>query len=315
MTDPIISEPYPLGAIQSPPDDRDWTVDALYALAGIDPVPLAATPAVYRVPAPLPSHLIQLGPTCVPYGDAWLKQYEDLRDTGPFTPAFTAFFNAIGGGPNGADPRRALQQLVDVGYPSPTSAASMHRIAAYWAVPITEAGIKDAIMAFGPIGFSVPWSQSWFNPGFGGVLPPYTTLAGGHWIIGDGWDNARGLRWTNTWGTGWGEGGDCYLPWSQLDHVWNVWKAQDRVVAPVKPLTYRVHIAHGAHVRTYAMPHACLTDQRDEVWTSTASSAPCKAPRSDPGCNSGRAVVALVTAGKYIHRYIRIGGGVTLTHS
>ncbi len=40
-----------LGWIESPPDERDWSLDALYAAAGAEPP--AVLPAAYHVPAPL----------------------------------------------------------------------------------------------------------------------------------------------------------------------------------------------------------------------------------------------------------------------
>ena len=46
-------------------------------------------------------------------------------------------------------------------------------------------------------------------------------------------------------------------------------------------------------------------------WFDSYSSAPCAPPEWHPGCSSGSAVVAFVTAGKYKGQYLRLGVGVT----
>jgi hypothetical protein len=305
-------EAYGLGAIQSPPDERDWDIGLLYAAAGEDPV--AAPPATYTAPAPYPPVYNQgVTPMCVAYSNGSSKVYQDLRDTGLFPPDQSLFFSRIGGTQNGAVPRIALAQMLDHGYPPAGNAAGsgLHRIAAYYAVPVSQAAVQSAIMSFGPVLVSLPWYRSWFHPGAQGVLPTPDAQVGGHEILAVGWD-ARGLHLRNSWGAAWGVGGDCWLPWAYLARVWEVWKSADAVVP--KPRTYTLRIAANANVVHYALSSAgCLTDTKARKWGPRASSAPCGAARVVRGCTRGQATVVPVPKGAFAGRWVRLGAGVTVT--
>ena len=96
-----------LGWIESPPDDRDWGVDALYAATGTEvPVEL---PASYHVLAPL-NPVVDQGssPMCVAYSAAGEQGWYDLRDTGLALFDEALFFRQIGGTRDGAVIRDAL---------------------------------------------------------------------------------------------------------------------------------------------------------------------------------------------------------------
>jgi hypothetical protein len=114
MTDDTLD--FGLGGIASPPDENDWSIESLYAMAGAE---LAASPPPsYLVPAPFPPILNQHAtPMCVAYSSAMLKGYEDLRDTGPATFDEPTFFSEIGGTANGAIIRNALAQPALGGLP------------------------------------------------------------------------------------------------------------------------------------------------------------------------------------------------------
>jgi hypothetical protein len=307
MTDPI--EPvYGLGAIRSPIDPRDWAIDLLYATAGVDPV--VALPVSYLAPMPYPPVFNQgLSPQCVAYSSASAKAYQDLRDTGLFAPDFSTFFAQIGGTQAGAVPRVALQQELDHGYPPVSGSAALHRISAYYSVPVTAAAIQGAVLSFGPVLLSLPWFNSWFRP-VAGVLPAPDTVAGGHEILCIGW-SATGLVLVNSWGTGWGASGRVTMPWSYLDRVWEAWKSVD--VIDVKPRTYTLHIAANATVVSYLLDGSCLGHTKTRKWGPKASSAPCAAPRVRLGCHSGRATVVHVPKGAFAGREVRLGRGVQVT--
>jgi Papain family cysteine protease len=216
-------KPHGLGAIQSPPDDRDFPIEQLYALTGTEKA--IVIPAVYYAPNETYAPLNQgTTPQCVAYSTGALKLCEDGMwplDTG-------LFFTRIGGGPNGAVTRNAFDQMLKVGYP-PDEAN--HMISAYFAVPVVQAEIQPAIMAFGPVVLSTAWYNSWDNP-VAGVLPKPDFIRGYHAILAFGWDSL-GLRLRNSWGTRWGNGGDCYLPWAYLSSaVSEVWKAVDTIPPP-----------------------------------------------------------------------------------
>lgn len=230
MVDPV----YGLGAIQDPPDDRDLQIEQLYAARAI--APIVALPASLMVPVPRPPTLDQdATPQCVAYSSAWLKRYEDIRDQADFDTDEALFFQQIGGDPvYGANPRTAFDRMLHFGYP-PTGHpddADHHKIAAYYAVPVDRTAICEALYSFGPLVLSMPWYSNWFTTTVTGDLrTPSTTVAGGHAIVGIGYDEV-GVWLQNSWGNGFGiNGGKCRLPWAYVPRVWGIWKAVD-VIEP-----------------------------------------------------------------------------------
>lgn len=216
---------YGIGAIQSPPDERDFPVAELLAAAA--PVVLPPSYIVPHRPPVLNQHAT---PMCVAYSSASIKAYEDRTDVTPprwFDFDEPAFFRLIGGGPNGAIGRVALDRLLHYGYPTHSGGdAAQHKIKAYYAVPKTPDAIKTAIHALGEVLLMTPWFHSWFHPVMG-VLPAPDYSVGGHAIVGDGWSTA-GLRLRNSWGKTWGLGGDGIMPWAYVAHsVWEIWKVVD----------------------------------------------------------------------------------------
>ena len=310
MTDDLL--PYGLGWLESPPDERDWGVDALYAATGAEPP--VELPTAYHVPAPLYSVVDQgSSPMCVAYSAAGEQGWYDLRDTGLALFDEALFFRQIGGSSSGAVIRDALALRLSAGYPvsGHPELAGQHKIAAYFVVPVAQADLCAAILAFGPLVIGTPWASSWFHP-VGGVLPAFDRAVGGHAILAVGWD-ATGLRLRNSWGADWGNQGEATLPWPQIGHVREAWKAVDRVEPkPAPPASWRIHVAHGATVVHYALDKAGrLTDTRRYPWTGHDSGAPCGQPVVKRGASSGQATVALVTGGLFRGRWVRIGGGVT----
>ena len=305
--------PFGLGWLESPTDNRDWGVDALYAATGTElPVEL---PASYHVPAPLYPVVDQGStPQCVAYSAAGEQGWYDLRDTGLALFDEALFFRQIGGTSNGAVIRDAPNARLTAGYPvaGHPELAGQHRIAAYYAVPVAQADLCAAILSFGPLVIGTPWARSWFHP-VDGVLPAFDSAVGGHAILAVGWD-ATGLRLRNSWGADWGQAGEVTLPWAQLAHVREAWKAVDRVEPRPSRTSWALHVAHGATVVHYALDKAGrLTDTRRYLWTGRASSAPCRQPVVKIGAVRGQATLALVTAGVFKIRWVHIGSGVTAT--
>jgi len=304
-----------LGWIESPPDENDWTVDALYAATGTD-VP-DALPASYHVPAPLYPVVDQgSSPMCVAYSAAGEQGWYDLRDTGLALYDEPLFFSQIGGTQNGAVIRDALARRLSAGYPvsGHPELAGQHRIAAYYAVPVAQADLCAAILSFGPLVLGAPWAHAWFRPRSDGTLPPFDHAVGGHAIQAVGWE-ATGLRFRNSWGADWGQAGEATLPWGQLAHVREAWKAVDHEPAPPpKPRVCTLHVVAGARVTSYALAsQGCLTGAQVKVWGTRPSSTGCSAPVVKKGCSSGQATVVRVTRGAHQGRWVRLGKGVAVT--
>jgi len=300
-----------LGAVQSPPDERDWPISSLFATAGVEAA--VTIPASYLIPAPLQPVLNQGNtPMCVAYSTSSLKGYEDRRDQGTFFNFDEpTFFRAIGGGSNGAILRDAYVRMLGTGYPVVSvGQAGSHKIKAFYAVLKTKLDIQQALLAFGPLVLATPWAYSWFHP-VNGVLPAPNSSAGGHAIVVIGWDY-RGLRLRNSWGTGWGVGGDCFMPWKYVLSVWEVWKAVDVIeTAPV--LVHKLHIAANTKVLIATISGSCISGWTTVIWGPTGSSAACGAPYILRGCSSGQATVAKVTNGMFAGKILRVGNGVTVT--
>ena len=86
---------------------------------------------------------------------------------------------------------------------------------------------------------STTWYRSWFHP-VNGVLSAADVAVGGHAIVAYGWD-ARGLRLRNSWGSGWGVSGDCWMPASLVPHLNGAWKAVDAIEHPI-PYAHTVDV-------------------------------------------------------------------------
>ena len=219
---------YGLGALQSPPDERDFQITALLAAT-----PPMALPSSFRVARPAP--VLDQGntPMCVAFSSSRMKSWQDRDDAAvakwyDFDEA--RFFRAIGGTSQGAYLRAAMDRLVKVGYPtvSPTTPnAFAHKIKAYYAVPKSAYEIKRAIAAYGTVVIGTPWYNSWMAPGR--VLPRPDYSLGGHAITVDGWDDRYGLLLVNSWSTRWNGSyrGTVYMPYYLLSGVWEIWKSLD----------------------------------------------------------------------------------------
>lgn len=215
--------PHGLGALESPPDDRDYPIE-------LDS--LAPLPPKYTVPHVAPIYNQRDTPMCVAYSGAREQASFDLADLGHnYAWDFPLFFRRIGGTANGAIIRNGLNERLHRGYPllpaNSGNSQAAHRIAAYYAVGKTQDAIKRALVQYGTLIIGTPWFNSWFDPNPDGTLPPADYVVGGHAIDVDGYDQV-GLWLPNSWGLAWGVKGRCRMPWASVLHsVREVWKAVD----------------------------------------------------------------------------------------
>jgi hypothetical protein len=74
--------------------------------------------------------------------------------------------------------------------------------------------LADALLALmdRPVITGINWYSDMFNPNPSGLIRPTGSLAGGHEIVVDEYDAARGwVGFSNSWGTGWGLNGRFYM--------------------------------------------------------------------------------------------------------
>jgi len=106
-------------------------------------------------------------------------------------------------------------------------------IDSYWRVENLEE-LKVALVN-GPVPIGVPCFYEIFFVGSNGLVPYPANPSqyyGGHAICAVGYDDSRQLvKFKNSWGTGWGEKGYGYLPYTYIrDFLWDAWASQDLAV-------------------------------------------------------------------------------------
>ena len=242
----------PLGAIPSPQDPRDYTV-AMIAKAP------AQIPESFCLPN-LPEIYDQNGyGMCCAFATASIKEWQEYKERGArvrYSPGFI-YANRKDGDytGEGMQPREGLKNLCSDGvcsfddmptmgdYPTCYAYLSQHpevrpkatpqKIASYVRA-YTDAEIKTAIMATGPVLVVIAVYDSFYQAGADGVVPPVglnESIKGYHAMYIVGW---RKNDWItpNSWGKTWGDNGKCYLPFGYKG-ITEVWGITD-YIAPVK---------------------------------------------------------------------------------
>ena len=256
-----------LGWIPSPPDPRDFPIQQLYSARRIEkPLGFAADFTVAQVPPVLNQGST---PQCVAYSTSELKAQQDRIDQGQFYDFDEPrFFGQIGGTAAGAVVRVAFDQMLHLGYPvvGSVDGAKDHKIAAYYAVPVSASEFQAALQSFGPIVIGMSWDTAFDSVPSSGILPkPKGVSRGGHAVLIIGWKTISGVLYfliQNSWGTSWGLGGRCYLAASYLGAiVGEAWKAVDVIETPPVPVPVPVTPPRSA-VKYTAISPTRLLDTR-----------------------------------------------------
>lgn len=84
-------------------------------------------------------------------------------------------------------------------------------------------GLSDLVLAVGykgPAVLGVNWYEGMFRPDGAGYVWPSGAVAGGHAILCRGVSvSRRTFTLRNSWGPGWGNGGDCLVTWDTMERL------------------------------------------------------------------------------------------------
>lgn len=84
-------------------------------------------------------------------------------------------------------------------------------------------GIDDLIMGLGrngPAVLGIPWFKSMYSPDSEGFIKPGGQLAGGHAILARAVNvNTEVITLRNSWGKEWGQNGDCYITFRDMEKM------------------------------------------------------------------------------------------------
>lgn len=241
----------PLGRIASPPDDRDYSIRSL--VPAIEAIPLPRRYAIRSLSRSYRRRFDQQENSCVGQSTALTKIVHERRDARrhyAIDPLWiwrrSKALDGIGN-PNvdrGTFIRTAMGVLLHEGArlatdPEPIddglAADARFRIASYFRLTSIDE-VKAAVRLFGPVVIGTDWFHSWMSAP-GGELDAPDDIAGGHATVVYGWDDRHtspwgglgALRVANSWGAGWGDGGDFWLPYGYVptDSGFEAWKSID----------------------------------------------------------------------------------------
>jgi hypothetical protein len=235
---------YTLGREPSPPDPRDWPIRSLLNVAAI--VPVLPEKHLDRVLSKSLKDRFDQGNTnsCVGQSTGLIKRVQERRDLhrdlkiDPVAIWMESKLNDGIGRPEdnrGTFIRTALDRLL-LSAPVTAGWSPRLRIASYFRIQTLDEA-KAAIFAVGPIVVGSTWFEEWFDPEPDGMLPKGRKDVGGHAFVLYGWDNEReAFRAANSWGTGWGDHGDFWIPFDVWgDALDEAWKAVDAIDVPKDP--------------------------------------------------------------------------------
>jgi len=222
---------YTLGAIPDIPDERDYPAH-LYLPSVEAPPALDMRPGMSGM-----RDQARLG-SCAAHGPCAQKEYFDRRETPAGDNLSEQYLygraKAIDGYPGEGTYARTVMDILrregvceerfqpyEGRYPplhGPAAGAAenalLYRIAAYAAVRVDPAAMKQAMAAAGPLGVTVKVFSNFYNtPSSGRVPAPAGRLDGYHMMASCGYD-IDGVWVKNSWGANWAAKGYCKYQWS-----------------------------------------------------------------------------------------------------
>lgn len=233
---------YKLGAIPSPHDYRDYPVAKV--------IPMGAYPEEYMPKLTKIKNQGSVG-ACVAYAISTIKEYQEIKERSAYREYSANFIYGNRADTDyqgeGMEPRQALKRLQEYGvcnedlmpgiwtYPAQKKLftpeifknALPQRVMTYAAVNTPEE-VKNSVYFNGPVLIVIPVHQSFFQCRGELLLPGSTEdIAGYHAITVIGYTKDRYIV-QNSWGTEWGKGGICYMPFNYP--ITEKWAITDLVI-------------------------------------------------------------------------------------
>jgi hypothetical protein len=210
-----------LGAVQSPPDRRDYPVAITLEK---EPVGLPTANRLTEIVSMPPVYDQGSLPSCVATSISAMAEWHERAELGTSVRLDDAKFyyrcKEMDGYPgDGTFPRVAYDLWKNEGIYADNGRGPAHfRIKNYFAVPLTDVDIAQVLyQKKQPVSLVLNWPTSWFGIGSTGIppiLPVGFTSAGLHQVWVWGFDFARsdhGLLIRNSWSKEWGLNGSFWL--------------------------------------------------------------------------------------------------------
>lgn len=233
---------YPMGAIPSRPDERDYPAPRASAPGTLPPAFLHTAAQPIRdqgaegtcvghalAAAVLGHHQLMLPSTLRPFARTLSPRdaYEGGRALGAYPSEGVQVRDALKAAQKAgvcleADWPYVAKQRGEAN-PSAADSRARNRVGTYYAVPTGSEAVKAAIRDHGPV-LAVVEVRDGFNAPSGHTVWPTGASHGFHAIALVGWDDTRkAFRLANSWGTDWGDSGYAWLPYGYgLVEAWAV---------------------------------------------------------------------------------------------
>lgn len=238
---------YPLGALFSPKDVRDYKLVA--TASNVD------LPEEFKLPMVRIKNQGKIG-SCVAHSLSEVVEYFNKQQHNVNYVMSTDFIygnrrtsDYKGDGMVVRDALKAVQKYGDIratkmstnseapkaietfeaNYETLKDEAYRSRISAYVRL-VTPAEVKEFLFSHGPVVISMEWYSDFHVDAQGFLTSTYDkdAVKGGHCMVLYGWTK-EGWLIQNSWGTNWGTKGTCILPYEHTEKIREMWGVTDEI--------------------------------------------------------------------------------------